>query len=107
MERMNNDAISRSAALKIMEDDLLLHEGEVKIVEKICTRVRELSALDVAPSVHARWIDEIEPNSVTASGREVHYFRCSACDFEWNNKSAVLHYFKHCPNCGARMDREE
>lgn len=36
---------------------------------------------DVAPVVHARWIDEIEQNAVTSSGKAVHFFRCSACDF--------------------------
>ena len=62
---------------------------------------------DAVPVVHARWIDEIEPNAVTSSGREVHFYRCSACGFQWNNKTAVFHYFKFCPNCGARMDAEE
>ena len=64
--------------------------------------------IDACPTVEVVkggvWIDEIEPNAVTASGREVHVFRCSACDFTWANKTAVLHYFKHCPNCGAKMD---
>ena len=60
--------------------------------------------IDAEPVRHGRWIDEIEPNAVTASGREVHIFRCSACDFTWANKTAVLHYFKFCPNCGAKMD---
>lgn len=55
------------------------------------------------PVVHGQWIDEIEPNAVTASGREVHVFKCSVCDFTWANKTAVLHYFRHCPNCGAMM----
>lgn len=50
----NTDAISRSAVLKIMENDLLLHESEVEIVEEICTRVRELPALDVAPVVRCK-----------------------------------------------------
>lgn len=67
--------------------------------------INRIAALD-APVVHARWIDEIEPNAVTSSGREVHYFCCSACGFQWNNKTAVFHYFKFCPNCGARMDGE-
>lgn len=60
--------------------------------------------LDYAPVRHGEWIDEIEPNAVTASDREVHVFRCSACDFTWANKTSVLHYFKHCPNCGAKMN---
>lgn len=59
--------------------------------------------IDAAPVRRGEWVEEIEPNAVTASGREVHVFRCSACDFTWANKSAVLHYFRHCPNCGADM----
>lgn len=66
--------------------------------------IDDAPTLDLAPVVHGEWIDEIEPNAVTASGREVHVFRCSACDFTWANKTAVLHYFKYCPNCGAKMD---
>ena len=68
------------------------------------TAVDMQPTLDYAPVKHGEWVDEIESNAVTASGREVHVFRCSACDFTWANKTAVLHYFQHCPNCGAKMD---
>ena len=53
------------------------------------------------PVRHGMWICEIEPNAVTASGRAVHVFRCSCCDFTWTN---VINYFRYCPNCGAKMD---
>ena len=90
---MKSDYISRSALLK----------------KECCGRisgddVRNAPAVDAVPVVRGRWIDEIEPNAVTASGREVHVYRCSACDFTWANKAAVTHYFRHCPNCGAKMD---
>lgn len=75
--------------------------------EKLVHYIESQPVLDFAPVMNAEWIDEIEPNAVTASGREVHVFRCSACDFTWANKTAVLHYFKHCPNCGSRMDGEK
>ena len=68
--------------------------------------VNDAPTINAEPVRHGRWIDEIEPNAVTASGREIHVFRCSACDFTWANKTAVLHYFKYCPNCGAKMDLE-
>lgn len=69
--------------------------------------VKNAPTIDAEPVRHGRWIDEVEPNAVTASGREVHVFRCSACDFTWANKSAVLHYFNYCPNCGAKMRGDE
>ena len=69
--------------------------------------IDDMPTLDVLPGRRGEWVDEIEPNAITASGREVHVFRCSACDFTWTNKYAVLHYFKHCPNCGADMRKEE
>ncbi len=47
-----SDLISRSAVLEIMEHDLLLHESEVEIVEEICTRVRDLPAIDAVPVEH-------------------------------------------------------
>lgn len=73
-------------------------------IRKALRIIEQAPVVDAVPVRHGRWIDEIEPNAVTASGREVHIFRCSACDFTWANKTAVLHYFKYCPNCGAKMD---
>lgn len=73
-------------------------------LDEVSDVIAAAPTLDYLPVRHGEWIDEIEPNAVTASGREIHVFRCSACDFTWANKTAVLHYFKHCPNCGAKMD---
>lgn len=75
-------------------------------MEAFCKFLQGRPTVDAEPVRHGRWIDEIEPNAVTASGREVHVFRCTACDFTWANKTAVLHYFNYCPNCGAKMDAE-
>ena len=80
--------------------------GATDIFDAVEDALQDTPDVDAVPVVHARWIDEIEPNAVTSSGREVHFYRCSACDFQWNNKTAVFHYFKFCPNCGARMDGE-
>lgn len=60
--------------------------------------------VDAVPVVHGEWVNEINPHAVTASGKEVHVWRCSACGFTWANRHDVLHYFKHCPSCGAKMD---
>ena len=63
--------------------------------------------LDYAPVMHGEWIEKIEPYAYTASGREIHIFHCSVCDFTWANKRMVFDHFKHCPNCGAKMDLKE
>lgn len=81
-------------------------EGFNDAILRVRSMIHSAKAINAVPVVHARWIDEIEPNAVTSSGKEVHFFRCSACNFTWNNKTAVLNYFRFCPNCGARMDGE-
>lgn len=77
--------------------DIVFLDGAMSVVDVAPT-------LDLAPVVHGEWVEEIEPNVITASGRDVHLWRCSDCGFTWANKHDVLHYFKHCPNCGTKMD---
>lgn len=67
--------------------------------------LKHAPTIDYAPVMHGEWVEEIEPNVITASGRDVHLWRCSSCGFTWANKHDVLHYFKHCPNCGTKMER--
>lgn len=69
--------------------------------------LKEAPTLDYAPVRRAEWVEEIEPNVVTVSGRDVHLWRCSACGFSWANKHDVMSYYKYCPNCGAKMDAKE
>ena len=92
-----NDLISRNTLLDAMpkNDELL----SVDVRRIIC----ESPKVDVEPVRRGEWICEIEPNAVTTSDRVVHVFRCSCCNFTWANKAAALHYFRHCPNCGAKM----
>lgn len=65
--------------------------------------IENCEEVDAEPVRYAKWISEINPNAVTASGRTVLIFRCSCCDFTWANKTMVLNYFRYCPNCGAKM----
>ena len=57
-------------------------------LDEVSDVIAAAPTIDYEPVRHGEWIDEIEPNAVTASGREVHIFRCSACDFTWANKTA-------------------
>lgn len=50
---------------------------------------------DVAPVVHARWIEK------TAPARKI-YFECSRCGAQENKYTAIKGYY--CWRCGAKMD---
>lgn len=67
--------------------------------------VAALPAADVAPVVHGRWLDEDFPEKMAT----VHGFAiCSVC-------GKLSHKAEHgynilsiyCPNCGAKMDKED
>lgn len=62
--------------------------------------IEALSAADVAPVVHARWIYEKE-TLATSSG-----YCCSACRQPRWISPDVPEAFKYCPKCGAKMDGE-
>lgn len=57
----------------------------------------EISAADVVPVVHGRWILEREPNG------KPYCFHCSVCDSDYHCIGIVV-ASDYCPNCGARMD---
>ena len=69
------------ADLKIARNHRLEHEHFIRMIVRA-------PAEDVAPVVHGRW---------DRSGY------CSVCDF-WTCYCGDYHY---CPNCGAKMDKEE
>lgn len=101
MSRMNNDTISRQAAIDAIEkvDDY----GDGIAFEVLSHAQRDISLL---PSAERRgqWIEEYSANHFQA--------KCSACgestlygityDLEGN-----AYYMNYCPNCGARMEGGE
>ena len=58
--------------------------------------VASIQAADVAPVRHGRW--------ETAPCNGVYDMRCSACGFALGIRFYSSDY---CPNCGARMDKED
>lgn len=86
--------IDREALLIVLET--LFHEtdpcGEEQFGYLKAHRiVRETPAVDVAPVVHGRWIDNGIPESMLS--------KCSVCGF-----GCGAYTFKFCPMCGAKMD---
>ena len=64
-------------------------------------RLLSIPAADVAPVVHGKWMrSDDDWDSLTT-------IRCSICGEEWCFEmidDVTLLNYKHCPNCGARMD---
>ena len=69
-----------------------------RMLDCLKAAVIRISAADVAPVVHARWI-YVEETLATSSG-----WCCSACRRPRWLSPDVPEVFKYCPNCGAKMD---
>ena len=76
----------------------LVQEGAIKLVEATRDYIASLSAADVAPVRHGRW-----EKFSTASGI-VSRVRCSVCA---GTQPLTFESMPYCPNCGARMDKED
>lgn len=94
--------IEREAALALVRPDAPEDEKTAvtiatakKLVRSI---VRRTPAADVAPMVHARWIEKSAP------ARKI-YFECSHCGAQENKHTAIKGYY--CWRCGAKMDGDD
>ena len=59
-----------------------------------------LKAADVAEVRHGRWILEREPDGTP------YCFHCSVCDNDFHH-IGIMTATDYCPNCGARMGKED
>ena len=102
-----SDYISRDELLKIRPFTCYVglsvseyDEGFLDCADEAREAIKNLPAADVAPVVHAKWIEYPRP----------HYFKCSNCKYTVPYRKAVLHdgkrEYNSCPSCGAKMDLE-
>ena len=69
-------------------------------------RVQELPAADVAPVVHAKWINLPKYKSVGGTLKKAQI--CSACNaFYVSDADIPFSNHRYCADCGAKMDLEE
>lgn len=77
------------------------HGGMGHVVAQTLIRyVKRVPAVDVAPVVHGKWYGCFEDWRMQIEGD-----KCSVCGFEHYGTS-ISHYH-YCPNCGAKMDKED
>ena len=98
-----DEYIKKEAAVKVAEkyglangSALGRHTG---LADCIASEIADIPAADVAPVVHARWLDA--PWLYYGAKQYV----CSGCrnDKYWRKRD--LHFKEpYCPNCGAKMD---
>lgn len=72
-------------------DDVQKHDEQCNYAIRM---IEEASVADVAPVVHAKWIEKTDP-----AGK---YFECSHCGAHENKHTAIKGYY--CWRCGAKMD---
>lgn len=87
-----DEYIKREAAKRAVDEAVELSASEY---DMICDYLDRIPAADVAPVVHARWIEKSAP------ARKI-YFECSHCGAQENKHTAIKGYY--CWRCGARMD---
>lgn len=85
--------------------DYIRRNDALEIIKRTCgdyatawSEIRKLPTADVAPVVHGRWIG--------SSG--IFQGKCSVCGYMTYDKTAdwARNYWPHCPNCGAKMDKQ-
>lgn len=104
--------IERAAALRIIDkygcsngSVIGYHSGAVDCAG---SEIARIPAADVVKVRHGRWLSVLVNN--TLSYYPAHGWKCSCCGHEIEDRSKEPHYpeqLKYCPNCGAKMDKEE
>ena len=63
--------------------------------------IEKLTSADVAPVVHAQWIEKYWTTEDDWGVFNHHTLTCSACaeEYQWSRGKT-----NYCPNCGAKMD---
>lgn len=82
-----------SAAAAYNRDDF----GAYRDLNAFIATLVQIPAADVAPVVHGHWILVNRPVDL------IDWEECSVCGYE----NFYFSRFKFCPNCGAKMERDE
>lgn len=87
------------SSLRVQAKGDQIQEGAIKLVEATRNYIASLSAADVVEVRHGRW--EKHPQS----NEDDPVYTCSLCKL--NVSGFEKRWIKCCPNCGARMGKED
>ena len=92
--------IDKAAAVRILEakSDMAVCTDEQPYFIAAAKMIGLLPSADVAPVIHARWVNHNLSKHIKGSF-------CSNCEFH-NVESFGVKY-RYCPMCGAKMDESE
>ena len=95
--------IERAAVEEMLENAQIITDGENCGYCTDDVNLNSIPAADVAEVRHGRWIPEA-CESVSKRNRLIEYrvYSCSIC-----GRSNGCVKKRYCPNCGARMDKED
>lgn len=97
---MNDDLISRQAALRQKFTAYYTNGAEIKQIEAVPVRdIERLPSIDGVQVRHGEWVwVQYDANP------EIGNFHCSKCRFIPADFNMAKRHLNYCPNCGARMD---
>lgn len=93
--------------MRLIDADALNLEYEVdmaddwKTAHEIANIVKYAPTIDAEPVRHGKWIDEGQADDFFPH----HTWRCSECGEQV--LEIGVPWYKHCPECGARMDKDD
>ena len=97
-----DDYIKRSDAKKILS--LLPADLDAETMQRCIEAMSRVPAADVEPVTHGRWIERMLDNF------RKYESACSECGARYignYDQYCEPTEFSYCPNCGAKMDKEE
>ena len=93
--------LDKEVVQEMLENAQIISNGEYYGYCTEDVRLNSIPTADVAEVKHGRWIEY----------PRAHYFKCSECKYTVPYRKAVLvngsREYNYCPNCGARMDKED
>lgn len=93
-EALKKQYCIRRASLSLVTNDF--NKVYARVVDAM--DIENIPPADVAPVIHARWIDN-------GRGGYAHAYFCGNCG--WIDGHPIEDRHKYCPNCGAKMDESE
>lgn len=80
------------------------------IADRILDDIVAIPTADVQEVKHGYWIEKEKGYTTNFGGKgKTPYRECSICGWDYPVVTVEQHFkqYKHCPNCGAKMDKED